>query len=385
MKLAIEKKDLIHHIMHLASIIPSKNTSPILTNYLIQVDAENGTMQITASDLEITVIAQFPAMVQESGVTAVSARNLNEIINSLPDQMVYITKVEDHLRIQCNKIDFNLLCADHTLFPIIPSRDLQNAYVTTAEEFHRMIAKTAFAVSSDPNRAVLTGIFWQIKAQSHLMAATDGRKVAEINYLHSPWQKSEDTQNNVFYDLNQETIEKVLPVKTVNFLQKVYENDVKELKVVIENNGLIFAYADYTVYSHIIEHKYPDYQKAFIHDLPNTILIDKEILKTAIKRVSLMSPGDNMRIRFDIDADKFEISTFNRDEGEAKQILENYSYEGSPANISVNFRYILSILDVVDTEKVKLKLGSAKEPLMVYNEHLPEGQEITFLVMPLRS
>ncbi len=385
MKLAIEKKDLIHHIMHLASIIPSKNTSPILTNYLIQVDAENGTMQITASDLEITVIAQFPAMVQESGVTAVSARNLNEIISSLPDQMVYITKVEDHLRIQCNKIDFNLLCADHTLFPIIPSRDLQNAYVTPAEEFHRMIAKTAFAVSSDTNRAVLTGIFWQIKAQSHLMAATDGRKVAEINYLHSPWKKPEGAQDNVFYDLNQEVIEKVLPVKTVNFLQKVYDNEVKELKVVIENNGLIFAYADYTVFSHIIEHKYPEYQKAFIHDLPNIVLIDKENLKTAIKRVSLMSPADNMRIRFDIDADKFVISTFNRDEGEAKQILENYSYDGSTANISVNFRYILSILDVVDTEKVKLKLGSSKEPLMVYNEHLPEGQEITFLVMPLRS
>ena len=98
-----------------------------------------------------------------------------------------------------------------------------------------------------------------------------------------------------------------------------------------------------------------------------------------------MSPADNMRIRFDIDAEKFEISTFNRDEGEAKQVLENYIYEGESANISLNYRYILSILDAVDTDKVRLKIGSSKEPLMVYNEQQPDVQEITFLLMPLRS
>jgi len=389
MKIAIEKKDLIHHIMHLASIIPSKNTSPILTNYLIQVDADSGMMQITASDLEITVIAQFPAMVQESGVTAVSARHLNEIISSMPDQMVYLNKVEDNLKIQCNKIDFNLLCADHTLFPIIPSRDLSHAFVTSAEEFHRMITKTAFAVSTDTNRAVLTGICWLIKPTDHLMAATDGRKVAEIKTLHSPWLNiaghTEVVNDELFASFGQESIEKVLPIKTVNFLQKVYESEIKELKVMIENNGVMFAYADYTVFSHIIEHKYPDYQKAFIHELPNTVTIDKENLKTAIKRVSLMSPADNLRIKFDIDAEKFVISTFNREEGEAKQVLENFSYVGETANISLNYRYILSILDAIDTDKVKLKLGSSKEPLMVYNEQKPEGQEITFLLMPLRS
>ncbi|MBM4403886.1 MAG: DNA polymerase III subunit beta [Candidatus Cloacimonetes bacterium] len=389
MKLAIEKKDLINHIMHLASIIPGKITSPILTNYLIQVDADSGLMQITASDLEITVIAQFPALVQESGVTAVSARHLNEIINSMPDQMVYINKVDDNLKIQCNKIDFNLLCADHTLFPIIPSRDLSNAYLTSAEEFHRMIAKTAFAVSNDTNRAVLTGICWQITPDWHLMAATDGRKVAEIKVPHSPWLNRNahavDNDGELSVSLGNDSVEKILPVKTVNFLQKVYDSDVKELKIVIENNGFMFAYADYTVFSHIIEHKYPDYQKAFIHDLPNSVLIDKEALKTAIKRVSLMSPADNMRIRFDIDADRFEISTFNREEGEAKQVLESFSYDGTSANISINHRFVLSILDAVDTDKVKLKLGSAKEPLMIYNEQQPESQEITFLLMPLRS
>ncbi|PKN79025.1 MAG: DNA polymerase III subunit beta [Candidatus Cloacimonetes bacterium HGW-Cloacimonetes-1] len=387
MRLTIEKKDLIQNIQHLATMVPSKNTSPILTNYLIDVNAETNMVQVTASDLEITVVVQFPANVTESGTIAVSARHFNEIINSMPDQMINLTKHDELLKIQCNKIDFSLMCADHTLFPVIPPRQLENAITIPADLFSRMVSKTSFAVSTDINRAVLTGVCWSIKQDHHLMVATDGRKVAEIKINDTTLKPAESvsSEDNIFNATKIENIERIIPVKSLNFLQKIFDNEVKDLSVLIDSNRIMFAYGKYTVFTHIIEHKYPDYQKAFIGDLPNTLVIEKDLLRTAIRRIALIAPDENLRIRFEVSMDQFEISTVNRDTGEAKQMMENYSYQGTATSVSFNFKYMLSILDTIDTERVKIMMGSSKDPLMIYNESTPEKQEVTFLLMPLRS
>ena len=405
MRFQIEKKDLIHHIQYLASIVPSKNTTPILTNYLLEAISESNQLRITASDLEITVIAEFSANVLESGITTISARSFNEIVHSLPETLLNVYKQDEIIKIQCNKIDFSLLCADHTLFPIIPDKKIMNAIKIPSEQFQRMISKSSFAVSSDINRAVLNGVCWYIKSDFQTMAATDGRKVAEIKYLLPLAVNSKSNSNTDKPDNNlsddiasvidedikfnendfEKGVEKILPIKTLNFLQKINNVDVKEVLTVIEANRVMFVNGEYTIFSHVIEHKYPDYQKAFINDLPNILTINKDILKTVIRRVSLMAPEDNMRIRFEINSDKFEINTSNRDAGEAKEILDDFTYSGSSTAISFNYKYMISILDSIDTDKVKICLGTHKDPIMIFNETQPDNQEITYLLMPLRS
>ncbi|HQF67727.1 MAG TPA: DNA polymerase III subunit beta [Candidatus Cloacimonadota bacterium] len=390
MRLAIEKKELIRYIQNLTGIVSSKTTSPILSNYLIEVDAKKSEVKITASDLEITVDVRFNAAVSEGGTIAVSAKNFNEIIGSMPDAVIDLWKTEDLLLIQCNKINFNILCADHTLFPILPEQDMDKATLVNPEIFNNMISKTAFAVSTDINRAVLTGVCWKIMEKTNLMAATDGRKVAEIIVPNSAEIKAEASESgdeaSIFQDAYADQIlERVIPVKTLNFLQKIYDPSLKEMKVLMEKSKIVFLYGSFTVVANVIEHKYPEYQKAFMSDLPNQLTVNTETLISAIRRVSLVAPDDNNRIRFELDGDHFEISTNNRDTGDAKESIETFEYKGSSTSISFNFRYMLSILDAIDTEKVCIKLGGAKEPMMIYNEPPQENNKITFLLMPLRS
>lgn len=389
MRLAIEKKDLLKHIQHLASVVAAKNTSPILTNYLINVDQDTNRVKITATDLEITVMVEFAAAVSEGGSIAVSAREFNEIINMMPDAMIDLARNEELLLIQSGKVDFKLLIADHTLFPIIPEPKLDNALTIDAALLNSMISKTHFAVSTDVNRAVLTGVCWKIYPNNHLMAATDGRKVAEIKITDAALKPgTEDkapAEESIFSEPDNGFIEKVIPVKALMFLQKIYDDEIKEVKVVIERNRILFSYGEYCLFSQVIEHKYPDYQKAFDTDLPNKITIDKAALYTAIRRVALVAPDDNLRIRFELENDRFEVNTTNRDKGDAKQFMDDFSYEGTSTGVSFNNKFMLAILDAIDSEKVVIKLGSGKDPLMVYNQTTTPGQEITFLLMPLRS
>jgi DNA polymerase-3 subunit beta len=390
MRFSIEKKELLQSVQHLVSVAPTKNASPILTNYLIDANAESGFVKITTSDLEITVVVEFAAAVSEGGTIAVSARHFNEIINFMPEAIINFWRHDELLMIQCNKIDFNLLIADHTLFPVVPEVNLDKAISMDAQLFNRMISKTSFAVSGDVNRAVLTGVCWKIMPNEHLMAATDGRKVAEIRIKNSNLlpvrEASDESEGSIFAAASADAgIEKIIPVKTLSFLQKIADNSAKEIKVLIERSKVIFSYDKYLIFSQVIEHKYPEYQKAFVTDLQNQFVIDKGILHNAIRRVALVAPDDNLRIRFELDSEKFEVNTSNRDTGDAKENLEDYNFQGSHTGVSFNFRYMLGILDAVDSDQVIIKLGSSKDPLMIYNMSNKENEEITFLLMPLRS
>jgi DNA polymerase-3 subunit beta len=390
MRFAIEKKELLSSVQHLVSVAPAKNASPILTNYLIHANQENGMVSITTSDLDITVVVEFAAAVSEGGTIAVSARHFNEIINFMPDAVINFWRHDELLKIQCEKIDFNLLIADHTLFPLVPEVKLDKALKLDAKLFDRMISKTHFAVSTDVNRAVLTGVCWKIYSDMHLMAATDGRKVAEIKVKDSILKKeqgAEDATSGIPLeaDVLETSLEKIIPVKTLSFLQKIFDGSAKDLRVLIEHSKVIFAYDKYLVISQVLEHKYPEYQKAFVNSLQNQFVIDKETLRNAIRRVALVAPDENLRIRFELDSESFEVNTSNRDTGDAKENLEGYSFQGSHTGVSFNYRYMLSILDAIDTEKVVIKLGTSKDPMMIFNEKNQENEEITFLLMPLRS
>ena len=79
------------------------------------------------------------------------------------------------------------------------------------------------------------------------------------------------------------------------------------------------------------------------------------------------------------------MNTSNRDTGDAKQNMDNYNFEGTSTGVSFNYKFMLSILDALDSDKVIIKLGSSKDPMMIYNEANEANQEITFLLMPLRS
>lgn len=398
MRFTIEKKELLSSIQHLVSVAPTKNASPILTNYLIQASEETSLVRITTSDLKITVVVEFTAAVSEGGTIAVSARHFNEIINFMPEAVIHFWRHDELLMIQCNKIDFNLLIADHTLFPEVPKVNFDKALSIDAKLFDRMISKTYFAVSTDVNRAVLTGVCWKIMRDSHLMAATDGRKVAEIKIKNSSLLGNQNehalpsseyatpSEDGLSTDAVRDSeIERIIPVKTLAFLQKVLESGSKQVKVLIEPSKMIFSYDKYLVFSQVIEHKFPEYQKAFVDTLQNQFVINKETLREAIRRVSLVAPDDNMRIRFELDSELFEVNTSDRDTGDAKENLEDYSFHGSQTGVSFNFRYMLSILEAVDSEKVLVKLGTSKDPMMIYNQENQENEEITFLLMPLRS
>ncbi len=370
MKFSVEKKDLTSRIHHLYNIVPSKNTMPILMNYLIEAFEESNTIRFTATDLEITVVVEFDLFVSEGGRVAVSARNFTDIINSLPDAMIHCEKVDDTLKIQCEKSSFDLLCADADQYPLIPQVDMENAKEINAQTFSKMIENTHFAVSTESNRPIFTGIFWQITPEHQLMVSTDGKKIAEFKV---------NQENDV-----PEVLEKIIPTKGLLFLKKAITDDDNVVHVLIEANRVMFKYGAYTIFTHILEGRFPDYTKAMPTDNKNELIVDKNLLHAAVKRVSLIASEETMKIRMEIEGNSLVISTTNREMGEAVESIPEFQYNGDPIKIAFNYRYLLMILSVIESDKVRVMMGNSQGAVLFFNTDTDSSYTARFLLMPLR-
>ena len=370
MKFSIERQDLLSNIQYLYNIVPSKNTMPILTNYLIHADDQTNMLTFTATDLEITVVVEFQANIIEGGKATVSARNLNEIIGNLPDLMVHFLMEDDNLRIVCEHTRFSLHCAESSQFPLVPQKDLSNVIELNAKMFKKMIDNTHFAVSTEINRPIFTGIFWKLMPDYQLMVATDGKKIAEFKLSN-------------LVDLTN-PIEQVIPTKGLLFLDKVITEDHPEIAVLVESNRVMFAYGNYTIFTHIIEGRFPDYTKAIPANNNNVLKIKRSLLKDAVKRVSLLASEDTFKVRFAITDTSLSIDSTKREEGEANEVLEEYNYSGESLTIAFNYRYLNSIINVLESEFIEIRMGKSNEPALFFNSEVDDKYSARFLLMPLR-
>ena len=369
MKFSIAKKDLQKNIQNLYNIVPTHNTMPILMNYLIEADEENNKILFTVTDLEITVVSEFDAKVMESGKIAVLAKNLNDIINSLPNSIIHFYREEEKVHINCEHSNFFLFCADVNQFPIIPDKDLKNSLEFEANLFKKMIANTHFAVSSDVNKRIYTGIKWDITPEEQSMLAADGKRIAEFRI-------------NKNYDVEKK-IERIVPIKGLNFLIKAINKDSDILHAKIEENRIMFHYQNYTVFSHIIEGNYPDYSEVIPSDNKNILVVNKEQLIDSIKRITFL---DTIKVRIDINDKEIKLNAKNREEGEAHETISDFEYNGSPLKITFNYKYLNVMLQSLETENAKFKIGNDKEAaVLIFNNEEKEKYWARFLLMPLRT
>jgi DNA polymerase-3 subunit beta len=370
MKFSIEKRDLQNHIQHLTSITPSKNTMPILTNYLIEASEEDNIVRFTTTDLEITVIVKIAASVTESGKVVVSARYFNEMVALLPDGMMYVVSEEDILKVNCEKSKFQFNCADVSQFPLIPRIDLTDTIEVDAVMFKKMFECTNFAIGNDINRPVFTGICWILYPEKQIMVATDGKKIAEFT-LHAPTELTE-------------TVQQVVPLKGLHFLDKVIVPNQPKIKALLESNRIMLSYGNFTIFSHIIEGRFPEYNKAIPKENNNILILDKERLKHSVKRVALLATEDTSRIKLDITEKVISIYSLRSDEGEANDVIEDFDYQGEPIVTAFNYRFLYSILNVIETPQVKIRFGRPSDPAIILNTENSENYETMYILMPLR-
>jgi len=363
MELTFEKDDLLKAVQVLQGVAGSRNTLPILSNILI--NAQDERIEMSATDLEVGIRIQVNGTIIEPGSITIPARKISEIIRELPTSVVkIITTANDRVEIECERGVYTMIGLAADEFPAMISMP-QQFFTVNTETFKTMLAKTAFAVSTEETRYYLNGVFLHLTPEESRIVATDGRRLALA-------------KNAAVESLNEE-IGVIVPVKAVGEIRKAF-TESENLKIALSENQIILSDDVSTLTSRLVDGEFPDYTRIIPADNDINICFDTQQLLAVVRRVSLLANPKTLLIRLETQDGMMTVSATDPESGEAREEMEIKSGNGNIV-IAFSAKFAMDVLSHIESEEVVLNL---KDPLSAVLFRPGNDDNFLYLIMPMR-
>lgn len=383
MKLICTQENLSRAISYLERIAGRQATLPILSNFLLET--ERGRLKISATNLEIGVVAYIGAKIEKEGKIAIPGKVLcNFIYNLPPGDVLQLESDKEGLKIESAAYQVKIKGVDGKDFPIIPQYKEEYSYFFPAQELKSALSRLLFCVSLNNARLELTGIhIFFYKDQIHL-AATDSFRLAEEII---PLTGSSGKQNE-FLSKNPALI---IPSGTLQEIVRVITPESQEVKIALEENQIFFEIDGVQVISRTINGKYPDYKQIIPKEFSLQAVVEKEVFQRAVKIASGFSSYNSgeISLTFQPGEKQCVVSSESQETGENKTLLPVELLTGSsPLTIVFNPRYVLEGISAFPGEKILFLANNSSSPaaLRAYNKDDPAHVgNYLYIMMPIRK
>lgn len=374
MELTVAKADLQKELQLCQGVVEKRSTIPILSNVLLK--AADGKLSIAATDLDVTVLSACAARITTPGGVTIEARRLFDIVRSLPDDDVHITMQENNsLLVESGTAKFRLLGLPAEDYPTLPSVDMSDAYTISLEELKTMVGKVRFAITHEETRFQLNGALLKIQPSKMEMVATDGHRMALINF---PKGGNGKTKKGSDFTV-------LIPRKALEEILRLEGDDDGTVRFGVSDNQLFFEAGERRLMARMIDVNFPNYMEVISRDNDRRVLVDRERLLSTIRRISLVANERTRAVRFDFAPGKLTVSSTNPELGDARETVP-IDYAGNPFFVGLNAAYVTDFLSAVDTPQVSLDLKDENSQCIgkpaTNTEDLP--YDYLYVVMPMR-
>jgi DNA polymerase-3 subunit beta len=383
MKLSVNRNELWQGIDTVLDAVPSKPALPVLANILLV--AEDNTLALSATDLDLSIRTEVPATVEQKGRITVPARTFAEIAREWPEAELSILVENDRLRLSGDLGDaesgegaYSLsgMAADE--FPSMPtslegvSISLGDSEELSAKLLLDMINKTSFAVSKDDTRPVLNGVLWRIDSEGMEMVATDGSRLACYSRSLDLGVQS-DQEAGV-----------IVPPQALTQMGKLLSGHDGAIEVTLGETQLFLSTGTTHLLSRLIEGPYVDYAQVIPKENDKNLRVDIDRLLPTVRRVSILSSSYTRQVRLKLDVSSIELSAASPEiGGEAREQIPA-SFDGEEMEIGYNAQFLMEILRKMDTQTVRFELNNNVTAALLKPDQIEEGEDYFCLLMPLR-
>ncbi len=368
MELKVRASDLQKEIQMVYGVIERKATIPILSNILLK--AKEGRLQLTATDIVVSINSSCPATVVSEGSVTISGQKIYESIRFLPaDSEIHIKAKENNWTdIHCEETKYNIAGLSSDEFPTIQKCDYSKAVSVPWDVMNMMINKTLFAISSDDTRYAMRGALLIMEEDGVSLVATDGHRLAYVN---------KKGKTNI---KGKKAVKIIIPRKAMQELIKLGEGE-ENVMISETENHVFFKLGEREIISSVLEGEFPDFAKIIEDKGENKIKISTQNFLDALKRVSPFSNEKLKGVTLNMESGKMEASTSSAELGEAQEKLQ-IEYKGAKVKISFNSRYILEFLAAVGSERVVMSLKDESSQGLFMPDEAKEF-EYKYIVMPM--
>lgn len=367
MKFKIKKNILLKGLTLIQGVIEKKKTLPILANVLIE--AENNTITLIATDLEIGIKSKYESEVITKGKITVSAKKLFEIVKELSDSIIEIeSKDNNWIELKCGNAKFNIVALPSDEYPFINDIEKNASLKIDAKLIKTLIDKTFYSISTDESKYNLNGLFIHNIDNKLRVISTDGHRL-------SLFQTEIDISN--IDKLNSGVI---IPRKGIIELKKITEDYSGNLNINFIDNNIIINNPETTLIMRLIDGDFPDYNRVIPKKLENFAVIETNTFLQTLKRTSILANEKSRGINLNLSQGKLEITSSNPEFGDATDFI-NIEYNGPNISVGFNAKYLLDVINTINTESVRFFINDNVSPCLIKSI---DNNEYQAVIMPMR-
>jgi DNA polymerase-3 subunit beta len=372
MKFVVSSIDLLNHLQALSRVISSKNTLPILDNFLFKLDGK--TLEITASDLETTMVTVLELENTDgSGSIAIPAKLITDSLREFPDQpLTFTINTETYaVTISSENGQFSVVGQHGEDFPQLPKIKPERSVSLklSASSLVSGITSTLFATADDELRPVMNGIFMELSPADITFVASDAHKL--VRY------KRKDVNADASASF-------ILPKKPAGLLKNLLAKGQEQVSIEFDDKNAFFSLSHFQVVCRLVEGNYPSYNSVIPNNNPNKLLIDRVKLLNTVRRVSVFSNQASNLVRLSLKGNRLTVSAQDLDFATSAVEDMTCQYNGDELEIGFKSTFMVEILSNIQSTEVSIELSDASRAgLFIPFDKENENEDVLMLLMPM--
>jgi len=371
MRFVVSSTELLKHLNAISRVISSKNTLPILDNFLLKLEGK--TLMITASDLETTLITKIELdNAEEEGLIAIQAKIMLDTLKEFPEQPLTFNIDPETLAVEILSANgkFSIVGHNGEDFPVLPKiGEKHHEILLTHDLLLTGINKTLFATADDELRPVMNGIYIELSPEEITFVASDAHKL--VRYKRSDVKYSDVASF-------------ILPKKPASLLKNLLPREDSDVKLEFDEKNAFFTLSGFKMVCRLVEGKYPAYNSVIPLNNPNEMIADRVEFYTTLKRVSVFANQASNLVRLKLTPTELIVSAQDIDFAISAVETIKCEYDGQPMEIGFKSTFLVEILSNLSSGDVKMKLSDpSRAGLLLPAEKEVDYEDVLMLLMPM--
>ncbi len=371
MKFTIEKNILLENLSNVVKAISTKNIIPILNGVKFELNDEG--LFLTASDSELTIRAFIEKKaitnIEKEGSIIIQSKYILDIIRKLPSDLINFDLMDGlKIKISSDNSQYDLNCLDPKEYPSIKLEEVDKPIIIKGNTFKTIISQTAFAISTQELRPLLTGLNFKIVGDLLECIATDSYRLAK--------------KNITLIDPSDEDINIVIPGKNVMELDKIITED-EDVEMHVFTNKVLFKYKNIIFQSNLLSGTYPNTSNLIPNDFSIIVNTKLDSYYSAIDRAALLTQNkDKNIVKMKIKNNQMVINSYSSEIGKVEEKLDVETAADANIDISFSAKYMLDALKTMKDEEILILLNGEVKPIVIKSVN---DESLIQLILPIKT
>ncbi|NCO37734.1 MAG: DNA polymerase III subunit beta [Armatimonadetes bacterium CG_4_10_14_3_um_filter_66_18] len=365
MKLRCQRNELAFGVQTVSRAVSGKSTLPILSNVLLE--ASDGQLQLTATDLELSLRCKIAAEIEEEGAITVPCQLFQDVVTNFVEAQIELRLEENQLNVMAGVSDYNIRTLPAEEYPVLPEADPDQLIRLGQGTLKRLIGLTSFACSKEDTRAIMTGALVEIGGATIRVVATDTHRLA-LAQSALPEPAEVDTSA-------------IIPARALIAMERVLApEDERQVEIGLGENLVQISTDDVVMVSRLIDGQFPNYRRVIPAEHDKRLVLEREPFALAVRNVRVVAQRDANKIILETADGVLQLRAESQEVGKGYEEVP-VKVEGDDVQIAFNAVYLEDVLRILDVDTVVMDLAGSLSPGVI---RLQEDDDYLYVLMPMQ-